>query len=444
MELTQKTQQTLSAQQLQSMKILQMGAQELRQYVETLMLENPVLEHDEAAPEPAGDPQPYDRLEWAAANDRQNAQYYASDEDRDPMANVGGTTGGDRLTDDLFAQFGGLRLEPEVAAAIRFLVARLGADGWLEEDIEAQAAEAGISTSLFARALDELQAAEPAGVGARSLEECLRLQIARQAGDHSLAERIVAAHLPDLACGRLAQIAKQCGAPEEEVRAACALIRRLNPHPCAGFAGRERPRYVIPDVRILDTGDGFEVVPNQDMLPRLRLNPYYLQLMRDTADRETRDYLLKKANQAKWVVHSIEQRQSTVLGCVRCIAGRQEAFLRSRGRSLRALSMQEVAQQLGVHESTVSRAAREKYVQAPSGVYPLGIFFSRALGEGDTSLDAARKLLKSLIDGEGEPLSDQKLCEEMQRQGCAVSRRTVTKYRLELGIPSAQARKARR
>ena len=414
MEFTQQqtTQQTLSTRMLQSVRILQMSAQELRQYVENLMLENPVLEHDETEPE--REAEVYDSLQWEAANDVQNAQYYADDDDgRDPLANLGGGDGdADGLSTDLLLQFGGLRLEPEVLAAIRFLVERLDGDGRLEEDIAEQAEQEGIPAELFSRALTELQSADPAGVGARSLEECLRLQLARQAGDHRLAARIISDHLPDLARGRLSAIARACGVSSEEVQDACSRIRQLDPHPCARFASQERPRYLVPDVRLVARGEGFEAVPNTEAFPRLQLSPYYQRLMRETGDR--------------------------------CVAERQAAFLRGRENALKTLTLREVAEQLGVHESTVSRAIREKYLQTPGGVYPFSFFFTHAVGQSETTPDTVKRLLRELIEAETEPLSDQALCEALRQQGCEISRRTVAKYRVELGIPSAQARKALR
>lgn len=446
MEFTQQqtTQQTLSTRMLQSVRILQMSAQELRQYVENLMLENPVLEHDETEPE--REAEVYDSLQWEAANDVQNAQYYADDDDgRDPLANLGGGDGdADGLSTDLLLQFGGLRLEPEVLAAIRFLVERLDGDGRLEEDIAEQAEQEGIPAELFSRALTELQSADPAGVGARSLEECLRLQLARQAGDHRLAARIISDHLPDLARGRLSAIARACGVSSEEVQDACSRIRQLDPHPCARFASQERPRYLVPDVRLVARGEVFEAVPNTEASPRLQLSPYYQRLMRETGDREARDYLIQKTNQAKWVVNSIGQRQETLLRCARCVAERQAAFLRGRENALKTLTLREVAEQLGVHESTVSRAIREKYLQTPGGVYPFSFFFTHTVGQSETTPDTVKRLLRELIEAETEPLSDQALCEALRQQGCEISRRTVAKYRVELGIPSAQARKALR
>ena len=175
-------------------------------------------------------------------------------------------------------------------------------------------------------------------------------------------------------------------------------------------------------------------------------------MLKSTEDNEVKDYLMGKVRQAKWVVHSIEQRRSTLLRCAECILELQEEFFRRGPGHLKPMCLADIAQKVGVHESTVSRTVRDKYLQCASGVYPLSYFFSRSLGapaarpgteENASSPDFAKALLKKLIGGEDKhkPLSDQKLCERMAREGCELSRRTVAKYRDELGIPSTTGRK---
>lgn len=447
MELSQsqKQSQVLSPQMMQSMKILQMGLQELREYIEEAIQENPVLELPEPGEEPRREEDFARKLEWLEANDRQNAYYHLQDaegEDSDPLANVGCFLDEeDDLNRYILSQFMGTDLEPEVMEALEFLVEQLDQNGWLDEELPVLAQAAGLSQRAMARALTELQAAEPAGVGARSLPECLRLQIQRRAGDHRLAEVIAERYLDELARGRYGAISRDLGAAEREVRSACDLIRTLNPRPGTGFAARENLVYITPDLVVTTLEDGFEITANDTAIPRLKLSSYYTQLMRETGDQEVREYLSGKANQAKWVVKSIEQRRSTLLQCARWVVERQEAFFRRGPGHLRPLTMGEVARSLGVHESTISRTVKDKYLQCDRGVYPLSYFFSRPLGREDASPEAAKALLRELVERESKPLSDQKLSEEMGRRGCAISRRTVAKYREELNIPNASGRK---
>ena len=441
----QKQVHLLSPQMVQSMKILQMGIQELAEYIEEAIQENPVLE----PPEPQDQVVPAEdfsrKLEWLEANDQQNAYYHAQDaegDEGDPLASLGCFIDDeDDLKRYILSQFMGTELEPTVMEAVEFLVDQLDPNGYLDEDLPELAARAGVPESVMARAIIELQAADPAGVEARDLSECLRLQIERRSGDHRLAVAIARDHLDDLARCRYGLIGRTLGASEREVRQACDLIRTLNPRPGTAFAARETVAYITPDVWVAALPDRLEVSINDTAMPRLRINSYYCQLLRDTEDKEVRDYLTGKANQAKWVVKSIDQRRSTLLQCAQRVAQRQESFFRKGPGFLRPLTMGEVAQAVGIHESTVSRAVKDKYLQCDWGVYPLSYFFSRSLGEDNASPEGAKVLLKRLVGQEDKPLSDQKLCEEMARQGCVISRRTVAKYREELGIPNASGRK---
>ncbi|MFR1050476.1 MAG: RNA polymerase factor sigma-54 [Oscillospiraceae bacterium] len=447
MELSQsqKQTQTLSPQMMQSMKILQMGIQELREYIEEAIQENPVLELPEPGEEIHREEDFTRKLEWLEANDCQNTYYHRQDaegDENDPLANVGCFLDEEEdLERYILSQFMGTDLEPEVMRGVEFLVSQLDQNGFLDEELPALAEAAGLSQQVIGRALIELQAAEPAGVGARSLTECLRLQIERRAGDHRVALMVVERYLDELARARYGLISRELNVPEKDVRAACDLIRTLNPRPATGFAARENLVYITPDVQVVTFPDHFEITANDTLIPQLKLSSYYSQLMKETQDREVKDYLSEKANQAKWVVRSIDQRRSTLLQCAQWVVERQELFFRHGPGHLRPLTMGEVADQIGVHESTVSRTVRDKYLQCDWGVYPLSYFFSRSLGTQDGSPEAAKILLKRLVEEEDKPLSDQKLCEEMARRGCILSRRTVAKYREELNIPNASGRK---
>lgn len=196
--------------------------------------------------------------------------------------------------------------------------------------------------------------------------------------------------------------------------------------------------------------DHFELLTNDYFFPTLNISSYYSRMLKDSDDAEVKDYLMGKVRQAKWVVRSIEQRRSTLLQCAECLLALQEDFFRHGPGHLRPMSLADIAQKLGVHESTVSRTIRDKYIQCASGVYPLSYFFSRSLGSARVkamgeavSPDSAKTLLKKLIAEEDKrkPLSDQKLCELMAREGCELSRRTVAKYRDELNIPSTAGRR---
>lgn len=442
---TQRQTQMLTPQMAQSIKILQMDIQELREYVEEVFQENPMLE----LPEPKETPDSLEELSRRvgslAAGDWQNAYYHAQDAEEgrgDPLSSVGCFLDEENdLKRYILSQFMGTELESDVMEGVEFLLDRLDPGGFLDESLPELARGSGLPQRTMERALMELQAADPAGVGARDLQECLRLQLERRAGDHRLAASIVEGHLDRLARNQYSAIARALNAEEGEVKAACALIRTLNPKPGSGFSARENLAYITPDVLVTEERGLFEITINDAMLPRLRLSPYYNKLLQDTDDREVREYLVEKANQAKWTLRSIDQRRSTLLRCTRWIVERQREFFRFGPSRLLAVTMGDAAGELGIHESTVSRAVKDKYLQCSRGVYPLSYFFSRSLGREGTSPEAAKVLLRELVEGERVPLSDQKLCEEMASRGFPLSRRTVAKYREELGIQSAAGRK---
>ena len=454
LNMSMKQTQTLSPQMMQSMEILQMGSQELLEYIEDQVQENPVLEMEEKYRSQDEDSVLQRKLEWLESSETQNRIYHqqdSEDDSTDPISNYGNA---DESEENLYlyvlSQLEVMDLEPELLEAGRFLVESLNQNGWLDESLEDLAAELEKPVELLERALAAVQSLEPAGVGARDLSECLVLQLKRRREDSSLALRIAQDHLEALSKNRYNCIAKALGATQEEVRAACDVIRSLNPRPGAGFATRENLIYIDPDIFVVNFPDHFELLTNDYFFPTLNISSYYSRMLKDSDDAEVKDYLAGKVRQAKWVVRSIEQRRSTLLQCAECLLELQEDFFRHGPGHLKPMSLSDIAQKIGVHESTVSRTIRDKYIQCASGVYPLSYFFSRSLGSsrakaaGDAvSPDTAKNLLKKLIAGEDKkkPLSDQKLCELMAKEGCELSRRTVAKYRDELGIPSTTGRR---
>lgn len=232
-----------------------------------------------------------------------------------------------------------------------------------------------------------------------------------------------------------------------DVHQAATLIRTLNPRPASGFASQEQTNYINPDIIVTTFPNHIELQINDHFLPRLNISSYYTRLLEESNEEIVKEYLDEKVRQANWMLSAIEQRRSTVLACVQCILDLQKDFFRKGQGYLVPMSLADVAHRIKMHESTVSRAIRDKYMQCSMGVYPLSHFFVRSLGsatEGNVSSpDAAKALLKKLIAQEDKrkPFSDQKLCEQMADQGCVISRRTVAKYRDELNIPGMSGRK---
>jgi RNA polymerase sigma-54 factor len=329
---------------------------------------------------------------------------------------------------------------------VEYVLGSLNGSGWLDEPVADLAAHAGLSASVMERAVALVQGLEPPGVAARSLSECLTIQLKRR-GETGLPLTIADRYLEDMGKDHYNRIARATGASREEIQAACTVIRSLDPRPGAGFAPREALRYITPDLVVVNFEDHFEILTNDYYFPTLKVSAYYQKLMKSTDEAQVKDYLTGKVKQARWVVRSVEQRRSTLMNCAKCIVERQETFFRRGPGHLRPMTLADVAAVLEVHESTVSRAVKDKYLQCAHGVFPLGYFFSRSLpvsGGGDgVSAEQAKTALKALIDGEDKkkPLSDQKLCDLLASRGIEISRRTVAKYRDELGISSTSGRK---
>lgn len=451
LNMTQKQIQTLSPQMMQAMEVLQMGTQELLEYIEEQTMENPVLERlEESSDHEAENADLRRRLDWLEAGDYQNRQYHREDSegDDDPLRTYGVVDDEETLCEYLFDQLRTLHLELPMLEAAAFLVESLNSSGWLDEDVPTLAAELGCPEGRMEQALIIVQGLDPAGVAARDLRECLLLQLKRQKPKDQLAIRIVDQYLEALARSRYGVITRELGESAEAVRRACDHIRALDPRPGAAFGGSDAPAYINPDILVTAGPDGLEVTANDRYFPTLQISGYYLRMMKEEqGDAGLQDYLTDKVRQAKWVVRSIEQRRSTLLSCAECIVDIQQRFFLKGPGNLVPLTLADVAARLGIHESTVSRAVKDKYLQCSFGVFPLSEFFSRGLnthstGEG-ASPDAAKALLKKLVAEEDKraPLSDQKLCQLMEEEGCRLSRRTVAKYRDELGIPSTAGRK---
>lgn len=451
MELLQKQEQKLSQQQIQSAQLLQMSTQELEAYVRELSLENPMVEPEEpqssAPPEPERD-ELLGRLRWLEDNDRQNLFYqHVVPEELDPLARAA-TEGGleETLLRFLSRQLHRMELDEDTAQTVRYLASCLDDSGYFRIPLEELSRDTGVSAPRLERALDILQSLEPAGVGARDLSECLVLQL-RRIRETGPALDIVRDHLELLAARRYQAIAGKLGVPVEEVRRAEGIIRELDPRPGAIFQHPEQTVYLLPDVFVEEEDGALIVRARREERPPFRISGEYRRLLEQSEDREVREYLTGKLRQAEQVLWAVGQRESTVLRCARVVADYQREFFRSGPAALRPLRMADVAEELGLHESTVSRAVKGKYLQCVRGIYPLSYFFSRSVAPGVRSGavggEAARALLRRLIQEEDKtsPLSDQQLCRQMAEEGCPLSRRTVAKYREELGIPAAYARR---
>jgi RNA polymerase sigma-54 factor len=292
-----------------------------------------------------------------------------------------------------------------------------------------------------------IQRLDPSGTGARDLRECLLIQLVELADTSSLTYRLVAEAFPDLIAHRWNDLAKRFGVEPGAVQTAADQLSRLDPKPGLKYS-QQSDGYIIPDLIVEKIGNRYQVFLNDTGMPRLRLSRSYQEIARDKKKMtpENREFIASKMNSANWMIQAIEQRRQTMLKVMNFIVDRQRDFFEKGIEYLKPLTLREVAEVINMHESTVSRVTNEKYVQTPRGVLPLKFFFSSALSTAsgeDASARSIRAKLEKMVaeENSGKPLTDQQIVHLFQEQGIQIARRTVAKYRDQLGILPARMRK---
>jgi RNA polymerase sigma-54 factor len=358
------------------------------------------------------------------------------------------------LASHLGAQLVLLRLNDAQRRIAALIVGNLDEDGYLRmPDVEGDplfrlAREADVDLGLADRILRQIQRLEPRGCGARDLQECLLIQVAALKHPRAaLLATLIQRHLDALETWNLAPVARALRRPLAEVEAAALLVRRLDPRPGRNYSTDE-VRYITPDVFVHRTESGYTVVLNDDGLSRLRISPAYRQALRNggAQSRAAREFLRQKQSSAEWFLRSIHQRQRTLRRVTESIVKFQRDFLDRGVGHLRPLILQQVADDIGVHESTVSRVTTAKYVHTPQGIYELKYFFTPSIGclaGGSTSSEAVKSRIQRLVAQEDalHPLSDGRITDLLRAQGIDIARRTVAKYREELGVLTSRRRK---
>ena len=432
----------LTPQLLQSMEVLQMSSQELLEYLGKLSEENPTLELSDAPDLRSSFAELRQKASWLDAGTFGTTFTHEEGSAMEPGAS-------DRELDSLSAflcdQLERKRLSKPLLALSKYLAEMVDEDGYLaQEDLDGLT-EMKIPQAMVDQALDLLQSLEPAGVGARDLSECLVLQLSRQKKAVPYAMDIAARFLTELSRKHYGPISKALGITVPEIQAAEKAIAALEPHPGRAFQPAEPTVYARPDVFIVELEGELRVMLNEYYLPRISINGYYSDLARESDDPEARTYLKEKLRQTKWLLESLERRGSTLQRCAQAVLDTQRAFFEGRTTELAPMSLSSLAEILELHPSTVSRAVRDKFLQCRQGTYPLRYFFSRSVGLQGMSRQAVKQRLVLHLKDEdpAHPLSDQTLCKLLEQEGIPLARRTVAKYRSELGIGSSTARRAR-
>ncbi|MCB1155140.1 RNA polymerase factor sigma-54, partial [bacterium] len=296
-------------------------------------------------------------------------------------------------------------------------------------------------------ALLAVQEFDPLGVGARDLRECLLIQIRAMSGDHLLLKKFVEDHLHDIEKRQFKKIAQSLKIPLEQVGELLEQLRHLEPKPGRPFSGRDA-QHVVPDIYIVKVGDEYNVVLNDDGMPRLRVSNFYKSMITNGAVGKDKEYIQERLRSAVWMIRSIHQRQRTIYKVTQSIVKHQRPFLEKGVTALRPMVLRDVAEDIEMHESTISRATTNKYVHTPQGIYELKFFFNSGIDSTDGSealaSEAVKQHIASIIDEEDskKPYSDQAIVKLLAaKHGLKIARRTVTKYREILGYPSSTKRK---
>lgn len=452
----------LAPQLRQAISLLQLNRLELKDHVQNILDANPLLERAEDRDQAQDSQTDYDENLGGDEPQVEFGEDYGFDDLPDGFSVARETPNYDEFVSDradeslhhhLLWQVNLSGFSPTDEAIAKAIIYALDEQGYLRDSLEtlraSLAPEHLVSLEEVRAVLERVQHFEPVGVASRNLAECLLLQLNTRSMTTpglGIAQHIVQHHLDALGKVGPDALARQLGFDPAEFDAAVRLVRSLDPHPCSNF-GSERENYVVPDVYIARTEKGWRVSLNPDSDPGLRLNQTYMSLLRKSRG-EDKQYLKDRLQEARWLISGLEMRNQTLLAVTEAIVKRQAGFLERGEAAMRPLLQREIAEEVSVHESTVSRATTQKYAHTPRGTIELKQFFSVGLTGDDgqeVSATAIKALLRQTIAEEpaGKPYSDQALTAHMAKRGIRLARRTVAKYREQLGIPgSAQRRRS--
>lgn len=473
-EQTQKL--VMTPELIQAIQILQFNSQELEAYVQDQVLSNPVLEQVQPkTPEEDDyhdDHNGHDDHSETAGEVKENKPENNEDFDWKEYLRSGGYDEGYRdysgkhdreeergdsferyvhsdvtLPEHLMFQFQFVSGSKACRRVGKYIIESLDDNGYMTSSAEEIAKATGVPEDKVKEALDIIHGFDPAGVGAKDLKECLYIQLESRNQLTDKLKTIIENHLEDIANNRLSVVAKNTGLSVKEVQEMTDIIRTLEPKPGRQFALEGDTRYIIPDV-IVEKADGeYYVTLNENNTPHLMVSPYYKGLLgKAENDEQLSEYLSERVNSAMWLIKSIEQRKRTIYNVVTAVIKYQKDFFDYGSKYLKVLTLKDIAEEVGIHESTVSRSISGKYLQSPRGMFEIKYFFSAGVstaGGGGISSNSVKEFIKELIDAENpaKPLSDQRIVALLEEKGFSISRRTVAKYRDEMGVLSSSKRK---
>lgn len=453
LNLTQEQKLIMTQQMQLSIKLLQMSTYDLREYIEKEFSENPVLEAQYEDTKEVSKEQ--DRLEYKELvkyleSDNYGSQSYG-EYDEEGISPFTFISKPESLTDYLEGQILELPIDEYMRSVCSYMVECLDQKGYLDIKKEELMNELDCSEETFNRALIVIQNLEPAGIGARDLKECLEIQLERKGENDPIVKEIIDNHLDDLADNRYQVIAKDLDITPKKAQDYGDLIKTLEPKPSRGFYTGDEVGFIIPDAEIRKIDGEFLILMKDGVLPMLSVNPLYKDILKDsTNDKEATEYVKEKIDKAMFLIKSIEQRKITLHKVLQKILEKQKDYFEKGEKYLKPMTLKEIAEKLEMHESTISRAIRDKYILTSMGTIKIKDLFVNSIsnkeksdGEEDVTVINIKKALEEVIKEEDKrkPLSDQAISEVLKEKGMAISRRTVAKYREELGIKSSSKRK---
>jgi len=350
------------------------------------------------------------------------------------------------LQEHLMEQLKHLNINKKQRELAELIIGSVDNTGYLRSILADLATIAEVGVDEMEKALLLIQSFEPPGIAARNIQECLLIQLKRAGNKDIILEELVEYHLQEIGANKLPMVAKKLNLSIEELHSYINKIKKLNPYPGTILAS-DKPIYIVPEVNIEKVDGKFVVIPNNESIPKLRISQFYLKLLENpSTSKETREYIKEKLLKSKSLIKSLVQRQKTIVRIAQVILERQYEFFEKGIESLKSLTMQSVADKLELHETTISRAIANKYMLTPFGLFEFKFFFSSGFqsssGE-DVSSRSVKEKIRDLIvkENPAKPISDSKIANQLKEQGLSIARRTVAKYREDMGIPSSHLRR---
>ncbi len=437
----------------QAIEILQYNAMELNQFVQEELMTNPVLELTDKDQGVTADTEKLqtlaERIDWREVvnQDEKFKATYQKQEDTEEFTMDNVVAEEESLHDYLLSQLHFSKLSKDDKVVGEYLIENIDHAGYLRLEMMEIEVRFNLPEDVIEEIIQTIQTFEPYGIAARDLQECLLIQVQMRGIENQVVIAIINHHLEDLSYNRLKNIAKSINVTENAVQEAVDIIRNLDPKPGLKFASLRDVKYVVPDVTVKELDGAYIILVNDASAPKLQISDYYKTLLKNTLTEEaTADYIHQKLNSALRLIKSIEQRRNTIYRVVESILKYQADFFEKGTMYLRVLNLKDVAEDIGVHESTVSRAVNGKYMQCPKGLYEIKYFFqsgvASAFGDGISS-ESIKAIIKELVEKEDprKPVSDQYITDEIDKVGIKVSRRTIAKYREEMHIAGSSKRK---